>query len=351
VGGGNRSILGLWSGLRSLDVIPHAIVPGSGDMSRLCREAGVSITEIPAVEPNFRQWWATVISGTRFLRTAWAHKSQLLHSNELRAARRGALLPKLLSIPHVCHVRFRADPEYVNWVFRGLPSPHLFIFNSHALQKEMGASLARICPQSQQEVVHNGVDLERFRPAGVSPHRRRVGIVANLLPVKGHGDFLEMAKILQDRGAGAEFRIIGKDHRETGYGEELQRRARELGLEDVVEFLGFRDDVPQALHELDVVVCPSHEEPFGRSIIEAMACARPVVAARVGGIPEIIEDETHGFLVPKHSPRELADAVQRLLTSSELRAARLHVCERFSNESHVRRIYDIYRMLLNRCAN
>jgi len=356
VGGGNRSILGLWSGLRDYDVSPHAIIPGSGEMSRLCRAAGVPATEIPPVEPSLRDPWRTLTSGLRMLQTARAEKSELLHSNELRAARRGAFIPKLLRIPHVCHVRFGADPEYLAWIFRGLPTPDVFIFNSHSLHAEMGPPLAKISPRAKQEVVHNGVDLERFRPGPWPSSENRVGILANLLPVKGHEDFLEMAKILLERGVPAKFCIIGEDHRKTGYAERLHERVVELGLEERVEFLGFRDDVPQLLQGLDVVVCASHEEPFGRSVIEAMACSRPVVATRVGGIPEIIEHEACGFLVPSRSPLELADAVQRLLELPELRrelgnAGRKRVEESFSNETHVRRVYGIYQMLLKGCRN
>lgn len=355
VGGGNRSLLALWSGLRKCEVGVHAIVPGCGEMSRLCREAGVPITVIPPVEPSLRQPWGTLRTSARLLHAARSSKSDLLHSNELRAARRGALIAKILRVPHVCHVRFRAEPQYLTWVFRGLPKPDLFVFNSYALQRELGASLAKVSPRTKQEVVHNGVDLDLFRPLDAAS-RNRVGILANLVPVKGHEDFLEMARILEQQGVPATYQIIGDDALRSGYADHLKHRARELGLEGRVEFLGFRNDVPRLLRELDVVVCPSHEEPFGRSVIEAMACAKPVVATNVGGIPEIIENDVSGFLVPARSPQDLAATVQRLLELPELRRrighdARKRVEKSFSNEEHVRRIHEIYQRLLNLCPN
>ena len=174
--------------------------------------------------------------------------------------------------------------------------------------------------------------------------------MANLVPVKGHLDFIEMARTLLDAGTRAEFCIVGDDIHQAGYRELLERRVRELGLDDIVTFVGFRRDVPAVLRELTVLVCSSHVEPFGRSIIEAMAAGVPVVATRVGGIPEIIEDRDSGLLVPPRDPAALASAVTRLLDDPELRrrltaSARRRVESSFSAAAQVDRILGLYRGL------
>jgi glycosyltransferase involved in cell wall biosynthesis len=107
----------------------------------------------------------------------------------------------------------------------------------------------------------------------------------------------------------------------------------ELGISDRFRFLGFTPDVRPAVVDFDILTLPSLQEPFGRSIIEAMALGAPVVATRVGGVPEIITDGEHGLLVPPDDPAALAEAIDRLLGDAALRARlgaagrdRVHEC-------------------------
>ncbi|HVY60846.1 MAG TPA: glycosyltransferase, partial [Planctomycetota bacterium] len=336
IGGGNRSLLTLWAGLRPLGIDAAAVAPGAGPMVEACREAAVPCATSDFAQPEWRRPLAAVrgLAGWRGL----LRGHDLVHSNGLQAARSVALAARLAGIPHVCHVRFGAPESYLAWVFRGLPGPAAFVFNSEALRGEAGPALAHACPRAAQHVVHNAVDLGRFRPrprpAGVAP---RIGIVANLAPVKGHEDFLLMARDLADRGIPAELWIAGDDILGGGRAELLRRRAAELGLEGATRFLGHRADVAELMSELDVLVSASLEEPFGRVLIEAMACARPVVATAVGGVPEVVEDGVTGLLVPPAQPGRLADAVGRLLASPELRAAmgeagRRRAAERFAHD-------------------
>jgi alpha-maltose-1-phosphate synthase len=107
------------------------------------------------------------------------------------------------------------------------------------------------------------------------------------------------------------------------------------------------------LNELDVLVCPSHVEPFGRCLIEAMACEKPVVATRVGGIPEVVDDGTTGILVPPNSPELLATAVASLLNDAELsvrmgQAGRARVENHFAADAHVAAVLEVYGEVLGR---
>src|SRR5439155_18307832 len=93
----------------------------------------------------------------------------------------------------------------------------------------------------------------------------------------------------------------------------LEARARDLGLLDSVVFTGARDDVPAIIAALDVAVLPSYREAQGVSLLEAMSLARPVVASRVSGIPEFVEDGVTGLLVDPRDPNALAGAITRVL--------------------------------------
>ena len=179
-----------------------------------------------------------------------------------------------------------------------------------------------------------------------------MGILANLLPVKGHFDFLEMARILVERQYDVKFPIIGADIHQTGYEREIRTRIKDLGLSDRVDMLGHRNDVPQLLQQLDVLVCSSHVEPFGRCLVEGMSCGLPIVATRVGGIPEVVDDVVTGFLVPPKSPANLAIAVEKLLNDATLRKAMGHagrkkVEREFTLTTHVERMVSLYDSILN----
>jgi glycosyltransferase involved in cell wall biosynthesis len=107
----------------------------------------------------------------------------------------------------------------------------------------------------------------------------------------------------------------------TDYRAAYERLAGELGIARQFRFAGFREDVRTAVADFDVLVLPSFEEPFGRSIIEAMALGTAVVASSVGGIPEIIADGHNGLLVPPGDPEKLAHVVAQLIDNPERRSA------------------------------
>ena len=147
-----------------------------------------------------------------------------------------------------------------------------------------------------------------------------VGTVAALVDHKDHWTFLEAAaRIVRGEGSarGAHFLIVGDGPLRAG----LEARAGELGIAGRVHFAGFRDDVPEILPALDVLLFTSKEEGLGSSILEAWACGVPVVATAAGGIPELVRDGETGLLAPVGDAEALAGAVGRVLSDPALRAA------------------------------
>jgi glycosyltransferase involved in cell wall biosynthesis len=128
----------------------------------------------------------------------------------------------------------------------------------------------------------------------------------------------------------------------------MERRVAALSMTDRFVFLGFRSDAPEICQLFDVVAVPSHVEPFGLASLEAMAVEVPVVASRVGGIPEVVEDGATGRLVEPRNARALADGVARLLTDPSERQAmgrrgRQRAATVFGTAAHAKgltRIYD-----------
>ena len=198
-------------------------------------------------------------------------------------------------------------------------------------------------------VIHNGTDCERFSPPapaerwrlrealGVSQSALVVAAVGRLSEEKGWTTLIEaVARLPQDRSRDVHWMIAGDGPLRPTLEEQIARHA----LSERVHLLGFRRDVPAILGAADVVVLPSHQEGIPNVLCEAMAMARPVVATRVGGVPELVEEGRSGLLVEPKEPQGLADALERLLADPNARErlgslARQRIVSEFSLERMV----------------
>jgi glycosyltransferase involved in cell wall biosynthesis len=170
----------------------------------------------------------------------------------------------------------------------------------------------RIC------VVHNGIEPLTSRRTG-SPREGAPTLVAlaTLAARKGHRYLIEAMPLIRRRVPGVHLRICG----DGPIRPTLQRLAGSLGLGSAVEIFGHLDDVLPVLADADLMVHPSVEEGFGLALLEGMSQECAVVASRVGGIPEVVDDGVTGLLVPPASPSHLADAVLELLADPGRRRA------------------------------
>jgi glycosyltransferase involved in cell wall biosynthesis len=172
--------------------------------------------------------------------------------------------------------------------------------------------------------IANGIDFSRFPSTDIAARlaraksrgRRVITTVANLRPGKGHDVLLKAAARVVRRVPDVQFQIVGDGPRR----QELEQQASALRISAQVSFLGHRDDVPAVLAESDIFAFPSFMEASPNAVIEAMAAGLPVVATRVGGIPEVIEHERTGLLVAPGDDRALAAAILRLIERPDLAA-------------------------------
>jgi glycosyltransferase involved in cell wall biosynthesis len=133
--------------------------------------------------------------------------------------------------------------------------------------------------------------------------------------------------------------------------QSLCARAERLGVAENVRFLGFRSDLPALMRTADVVVLPSRWEGFGLVLLEAMDAARPIVATRVGPVPEVVVDGVTGVLVPPDDPASLAKAVVDLLRDPDRArlmgtAGRIRLTERFTERAMIQSTVALYNALL-----
>jgi glycosyltransferase involved in cell wall biosynthesis len=206
-----------------------------------------------------------------------------------------------------------------------------------------GALLAAGLPADTVVTIHNGIPLTRYQrcPRGVIRQRLAlssdhplVGILGRFTPWKGQEFFIQLAASWIREHATGHFALIGQAfNEEKAFEDHLRQLAAQPGLAGRVHFIPFQAGVAAALSDLDVLVHASNKpEPFGRVLIEAMAVGTPVIAARAGGVPEIITDGVDGLLVDPGHLEGYAAALARLL-DSPAESSRLAAAARRTVES------------------
>ena len=260
---------------------------------------------------------------------------------------KGCRRPAIISTVHSSRVRCSEDRQTLR---RLTPLMDRLIVVSKAIDHKIREEGRAVAPIS---LIYNGVDLQRYNHQQpcctlheeylIPADAQIVGVVARLEAEKGHRTLLEAWPLVLAEVPSARLLIIG----EGSERDSLEAQVASLGIEDRVVFTGRREDVPAVTAALDVAVLPSYREAQGLSVLEAMALGRPVIASRVGGIPEMIEDGVSGLLVEPHDCDALAAGIVRLLTDhplADMIAHRGHelVHDRFCIELMVHSISDLY---------
>ncbi len=193
-------------------------------------------------------------------------------------------------------------------------------------------------PRDRITTIYNGLELGQYNPLasgqgvreelGLNPEQTVAGIIARLHPVKGHDTLLKaMAEVVPDF-PDLVLLVVGSGTER----QRLERVTEGLGLKDRVIFTGFRSDIPEVIAALDFLVLPSLSEGLGLIVMEAMAMQKPVLATRVGGIPEVVTPGRDGLLVPPGDPEALARGIRTLAGDREL-ASRLAAAARKTIET------------------
>jgi L-malate glycosyltransferase len=200
-------------------------------------------------------------------------------------------------------------------------------------------------------VIPNGIDVDAYTPRTRTGELRRIVTVANLRPEKAHEVLIDAFAALSTTHPQLELLVVGNGSRAG----DLRARAAERGVASRVRFVGHREDVPAILSESDVFVLPSRSEAFPNSVMEAMAAGLPVIATAVGGVPELVQHEVSGILIPPDDRAALARSLRALIAdparaASLGRAARDTITSRFSFTRMVSSFEDLYLDLLHRGA-
>ena len=207
------------------------------------------------------------------------------------------------------------------------------------------------------ELIYNGIDLDNFKPFqsdflynlfNISPDEQLIGYIGLITKRKGLEYLIRSLADIKKEYDKCKLVIIG-DYKpeDKNYFSGIKELIKELSLDSHVFFTGLLSDVREALNNLDIVVLPSLEERCSRTLLESLACAKPVVATRVGGTPELIKNDLNGFLVEPEDEKQIAEAILKLLRDDALRqkmgaSGRILAENNFSMTRNIRRMRDTY---------
>lgn len=330
LGGAERHLLSVCAGLKARGHNPmvFSIITG-GPLTAAFESAGVPVLGIrlPAwvdrliPHPRARAWVGVLLSAAVLWVHLWRLRPAVLHFFLPMAYLMGGMVsffgpPALRIMSRRSLNHYQAAHSRLARLERRLHRRmDLICGNSQAVIADLRAEGVQ---ENQLRLIYNGVDLSRFEnpPRSREAVRQEIGapvdalvfvIVANLIPYKGHADLVEAFGIIRDRlPQGWECWCIGRD---DGIVAGLQLKARRLGIDAHIRFLGSRYDVPDLLNASDIGVLCSHEEGFSNAVLEGMAVSLPMVVTDVGGNAEAVTDGATGRVVPPRSPDALAGAL------------------------------------------
>jgi glycosyltransferase involved in cell wall biosynthesis len=370
VSGGGRSLLDLLAALS--DDVDVTLACPDGPLRTAASELGVPTLPLRGTAGSLRlhpvhstravlELGAMAVATARHARAVGA---QVVHANSIRAGLIAVAARRLGAPGAVVHLRDVLPPGRVSGAVRGAVGRGADALV--AISRYVAEAFSDAAVRARMHVVHNGVDLRRFapdRPAGlqaravwgIGADQPLVAVVGQITPWKGQLEAIEAFATVHRQLQDARLAIVGEPkfvsratrYDNVAYARRLRERADELGLGEAVLFTGERDDIPEVFRASDIALTPSWEEPFGRTIVEAMACGTPVIATAVGGPPEIVRDGVDGVLVEPRNPGAWAGAMLDLLADERGRAtmgerARERAEQNFGQERHAAAMRSVY---------
>jgi glycosyltransferase involved in cell wall biosynthesis len=303
-----------------------------------------------------------IIKGSLDIRKAVVAKSiDVVHAQQVLPALMGYLAAKTSLLRKVAVIWHDRGIHTRSYPIIGRLFNHLMDFVITNSESEARRLNTYGLDPGKVKTIYNGIDLSQYsteenqlslrKELGLKDGLPVVGIVARLSEEKGHRHLLRAVPYVLGENPAVQFLMVGGGALE----QELRQLAHALNIQGAITWAGIRSDVPRLLSTIDLLVLPSTHESFGNVLVEAGAMSKPVVASRVGGIPEIVVDGTTGILVPPKDVVALARAISYLLANPEVAsrmgvAGRIRVEERFALSRTAAEVEQVYQRVLSRNA-
>lgn len=376
VSGAERVLLDLLCGLDRSYYEPYVLCPTSGRLVEELEAAKVPCLPLPAVNVRFSMrpdslvrsffpFWKTIATLRRLIMEL---QPDLVHANTVRSGIAASLATIGTRIPVVWHVHDILPNHILSSgirMFAYLSRRTQIVAVSHATAREFCGALQF---GSRVRTIHNGVNLDRFplksgydlifrkKELDISDNVFLVCAVGQICARKGLRELLEAFLLVAKRAPHIHLAFVGRTvfKHEEGYRDSLLAAAAASSVTERIHFTGELKDVAQILRASDLLVLNSLQEPFGLVLVEAMSSGTPVLATRVGGIPEIVTDGGNGWLVEKGDTTGLATKLFELSQNrSQLEQAAQQAlkitCPQFSLQRCYRQIHRFYSEFNPRC--
>jgi glycosyltransferase involved in cell wall biosynthesis len=301
----------------------------------------------------------------RLVRYLRQQRADLLHTQLQFADALGSIAAKILRIPTISTLHTRQGParnrsslwrrQFTWWSLRHF-CDQVIAVSEDARQHYL--ELGHLSP-GQVKTLYNGIDLSQFtcpdeahrlaqrQTLGSPSHAPLLITVAVLRPAKGIQYLIEALPVILKSIPEVHYLVVGSGE----YEATLKEAAQQHGVAERVIFAGVRNDIPDLLALSDIFVLPTLDEALPTVLAEAMAAQKPIVASRVGGVPEMVEHGCNGLLVPPGDPAILAEACLQILQNSDQagimgRAGREIVEQRFNIRRQAQQLSELYQELL-----
>ncbi|MBN1627856.1 MAG: glycosyltransferase family 4 protein [Deltaproteobacteria bacterium] len=345
--GGALQVLYLLKGLKERGVKNTLVCPRESEIGIESRDSAL-IHEIP---------FASEIDLSFLLRLYLLMNSErpdIIHIHSRRGADLwGGLAARLAKIPAIITRRVDNPESALAARFKYSMYRHVVTI-SEGIQKVL---IAEGLKPEKITLIHSAVDLDRYKTSGdmewfhrefgLSAENMAIGTVAQFIPRKGHRYIIESVPKILERFPGARFLFFGQGPLKN----ELQAFCRKTGIDNRVYFAGFRTDLEKILPCLDILLHPASMEGLGVSLLQAAASGVPIIGARTGGIPEVVNHGVNGYLIEPADTQAIVDSVVSLLQDPEKRrrlgmAGRQKVETSFSISTMVEAYLTLYDKLI-----
>lgn len=361
ISGSSAIVLLTMRGLPKAEYEPHLATASDGPFTEQARGFGFMVHQIPHMQNPINPW-KDLLAVIELVHLMKRERVDIVHSCNSRAGILARVSAKIAGVRGVVHsvmgYAFLYEvPPITKWFYIVIERIaahlcHKLIFISLPMMK--WGKRYNMATQKKAVLIYSGIDEKGFdikidickkkKEFGIKPDELVVGLVSKLWEGKGHIDFLNAAKVVLDSGIKAKFMLIGEGYLR----ERLEKYAKKIGIDEECIFTGFRKDIPDITSILDISVLPSHWEGMGRVLLEAIYLGKPIVATRVGGIPDIVKENKNGFLVRVGDVRGLAERILQLLKDGDLRErmgswGRSHFREEWTSRWMCQQIESVYR--------
>ena len=338
---------------------PVALCLDGSAVLRAFESASIETVPFTPAEFSYRRGWRYARSVVTIARTIRRLGIDLVHCSDLMSAYHAALAARLAGVPVLSHIRSLFPPhEILPHHKPPIAAVQHFLFSSRAVWTNFNR-IYRV-PEPRGTVVYDGGPGADVPSDEVVQAVRReldlpdsavvIGMVARIASPKDFDTLIDAFDRVLATYPAARLLLVG-DAQDRNYANSLRAKVDANGLSGHVRWTGFRADVPALLRAMDVVVLSTRSEGFGLVILEAMEQSRPVVATRVGGVPEIITDGQNGLLHEAGDAEGLAGALRRLIANRRLASeiaenGRAMVQTRFTVDRTVSTVSDLYDRFL-----